>query len=68
MSGIEIDHETADRITVSNLKNQLDLLKKQVKDHEKRGQYMHAEDYDKAKTKLIPSFKLLIEYFGDSSE
>ena len=63
-SGIEIDFETADRITVACMKEQLAYLKKEVSDHEKKGTYMHPEDYHNSKVNLIPALETLIDYFG----
>lgn len=61
---IVLDGETADRITVLTLKEQRGYLVKEIKDHEKKGTYMHPEDYHASKTKLIPAMDLLIKYFG----
>lgn len=74
---IEIDFETADRIAVCTMKNQLDYLLKEQEwfesDTEKRKQlqeewshsmYVHPEDYAKNARDYIPALKLLIGYFG----
>ena len=77
MRGLMIDYETADRITVTTLKDQLEYLKKDIKyfeaDDEKKAKlaekwgyqpYVHPEDYAEAKAKLIPALELMIAYFG----
>jgi hypothetical protein len=62
--GIVLDLETADRITLLNMQDQLSYLKKEVKDHEKKGTYMHPDDYHRTKVLTIPAFELLIQYYG----
>ena len=62
--GIELDFETADRITVLTLKEQRAYLAKEVKAHEKKGSYMHPEDYHETKTLLLPALDRLIKFFG----
>jgi len=64
MSGLTLDFETADRITVLSLKDQLSYLREEVRLHVEEGQYMHPEDYHKSMTKLIPALELLIPYYG----
>ena len=62
--GLEIDFETADRITVCSLKSQLSYLKEEVRLHVEEGQYLHPEDYHESMTKLIPALETLIKYYG----
>lgn len=62
--GLEIDFETADRITLACMKDQLRYLTEEVTQHEKYGKYMHPEDYHESKTSLIPALQTLIKYFG----
>jgi len=64
MQGLQLDYETADRITVCSLKSQLSYLKEEVRLHVEEGQYMHPEDYHESMTKLIPSLETLIKYYG----
>ena len=64
--GLELDFETADRITVLTLKEQRAYLVKEVNDHERKGSYMHPEDYHASMTRLIPALEVLIPYFGGS--
>jgi len=63
-SGIEIDYEVADRITLASLREHLSYLQKEVQDHETKGSYMHPEDYHDSKINLIPSLETLIKYYG----
>lgn len=62
--GLEIDFETADRITLACLKDQLKYLKEEVRLHVEEGKYLHPEDYHMNMTKLIPALELLIPYYG----
>ena len=64
MTGLTLDYETADRITLLALKDHLQYLEDEVKEHEENGQYMHPIDYDDSKTKLIPALKVVIDYYG----
>ena len=64
MRGITLDFETADRITVLTLQDQLKYLKEEVRLHVEEGQYLHPEDYHNSMTKLIPALELLIPYYG----
>jgi hypothetical protein len=63
-NGIVLDFETADKIALASMKDQLKYLKKEVKSHEKKGTWMHPEDYHKSKTQLIPALETLILYYG----
>lgn len=64
MTGLTIPFEVADGITLANLKDQLNYLQQEIKDHTENGAYMHPEDYHNSMTKLIPSLKILVEYYG----
>lgn len=64
MTGMMIDYETADRITVLNLIDMLERLEKENKDCVEKGTYVHPEDFHKNETVLIPALKVLIKYFG----
>jgi hypothetical protein len=64
MNGMTIDWETADRITVLSLKDQLQYLEKEISDHVNEGQWMHPEDYHNSMTRTIPALKHLIQYYG----
>ena len=62
--GLEIDFETADRITLACLKDQLKYLKEEVRLHVEEGQWLHPEDYHKSMTQLIPALETIIDYYG----
>ena len=64
MTGIELDHETADRITLLSLKDHLAYLKEEVRLHVEEGQWLHPEDYHKSMTQLIPALETIIDYYG----
>jgi hypothetical protein len=59
---LEIDFETADRITLLTLKENRKYLKKELKRHEE-GAWMHPEDvvYN---TRLIEALDVVIHYYG----
>lgn len=76
-SGLTIDFETADRITVACMKDQLAYLLRDQRwfeaSEEERvaleeeygyGPYVHPEDYANNASKYIPALRLLINYFG----
>jgi len=64
MKGLELDWETADRITVLNLKDHLDYLKEELRAHKEDGQWMHPDDAIKSEKELIPAFELLVAFYG----
>lgn len=59
---LEIDYETADRITLLTLKDHLSYLKKELKEH-KKGSWMHEEDvaYNFI---LIDALEKIVKYYG----
>jgi hypothetical protein len=59
---IEIDSDTADRITLIALKEQRKYLKKELAQFNK-GEYLHPEDvvYN---TRLVQSLDLVIKHYG----
>ncbi len=59
---LEIDFETADRITVICLKEQRKYLKKELKRFEK-GEYLHPEDVVN-NTRMIQALDQVIKYYG----
>lgn len=59
---LEIDFETADRITVISLKDQRKYLKKELADW-KKGQWLHPEDVV-GNQKLIDALDLVIKHYG----
>lgn len=60
---LEIDFETADRITAITLKEQRKYLKKELARF-KKGEYLHPEDVVN-NTRLIQALDLVIKYYGD---
>ena len=64
MNGLTLDWETADRITLASLKDQLELQEKEVKEHLENGKWMHAEDLHLATTQYIPALKTVIKFYG----
>lgn len=62
--GLQIDFETADRIAVCVMQDQLKYLKEEIRLHVEEGQYLHPEDYELSSTKYIPALETLIKYFG----
>ena len=64
--GLEIDFETADKITLVNLKDQRKFLKKDLKDY-KKGKYLHPEDVVRH-AEIITALELLIEYYGGTND
>lgn len=59
---LELDIETADRITVVCLKAQRSYLKKELASY-KKGEYLHPEDVV-ANQRLIEAMDLVIKHFG----
>lgn len=63
-SGMEIDWETADRITLLNLQDNLKYLESELKAYKEDGQYMHPEDASHSEYIYIPALKALIKFYG----
>ena len=61
--GLEIDFETADRITILTLKEQVGYLKEELRKHIEEGSYMHPEDVADSIMR-IPMMESIIKYFG----
>ena len=61
-AGLSIDFDTADRITLLVLKDQLKYLRKELEDF-KEGKYLHPEDVVK-NAEIIAALELLIPYYG----
>jgi cytochrome c553 len=59
---LEIDYETAERITLLTLKDHQAYLKKDLKEF-KKGAYMHPEDVGE-NVLLIEALDKLIKYYG----
>jgi hypothetical protein len=60
--GITLDFDTADRITVLVLQDQLKYLRKELEDY-KEGKWLHPEDVVK-NAEIIAALELLIPYYG----
>ena len=60
--GLMIDFDTADRITLLDLKDQLNYLRKELEDF-KEGKWLHPEDVTN-NIKIIAALELLIPYYG----
>ena len=60
--GLEIDYDTADRITMLVMKEQLKYLRKELEDF-KEGKWLHPEDVAN-NIKIIAALELLIPYYG----
>ena len=59
---LEIDSETADRITLLTLKEQRKYLKKELARF-KKGEYLHPEDVVN-NTRMVQAMDLIIKYYG----
>lgn len=64
MNGMQIDYETADLITVTNLKEALSYLETELRNHFENGAWMHPEDVWQSKNMYIPALKTIIKYYG----
>lgn len=64
MPGLEIDWEAADKLTLAVLVDHLAMIKDDVHKHENEGSWMHPDDLEFNKSKLIPALEVLIPYFG----
>ena len=59
---LELDFETADRITVITLKEQRKYLKKELA-QSKKGQYLHPDDVVN-NTRVVQALDIVIKHFG----
>ena len=64
--GLMIDYETADRITLSSLKDLRKYLKKELKEY-RQGQWLHPEDVV-SNAEIIAVLDILIPYFGGTND
>lgn len=60
---LEIDSETADRITVLNLKDYRSYLKKELRDY-KKGSWLHPEDVV-INMQVIEALNVVIKQYGE---
>ena len=63
-TGIEIPWEVVDGITLATLKDQLKMLEKSLRQHEKGKSWLHPDDVIDYRDNLIPALKSIIDYFG----
>ena len=66
--GLVIPWEVADQITIENLKDHLRFLQDELDAHVNEGQYMHPEDVENSRDKIIPALQFIIEYYGGVNE
>jgi hypothetical protein len=59
---LELDFETADRITLITLKEQRKYLKKELADF-KKGKWLHPEDVVN-NTRVVQALDVVIKHFG----
>lgn len=64
MTGMEIDWEIADKITLLNLQNQYEYLNQELKNHRENGTWMHPEDVMNTEYLYLPALRTLINYYG----
>lgn len=61
-SGLMLDYDIADKITLLSLQDHLKCLRKELEDY-KEGKWLHPEDVT-GNIKLIAALELLIPYYG----
>ncbi len=61
---IELDFDAADAITILVLKEHRKMIKKSVKAHLKKGDYMHPEDLVFNQHTLLPALDVVIKHWG----
>ena len=64
--GLEIDFDTADRITLLNLMDQRKYLKKELEEY-KKGKWLHSEDVFR-NAEIIAVLDILIPYYGGTND
>ena len=60
--GLMLDYDTADKITLLTMQDQLKYLRKELEDF-KEGKWLHPEDVVK-NAEIIAALELLIPYYG----
>ena len=65
--GLEIDFDTADRITLLTLINQRNILSKQLEDYFKKDKWLHADDVIRY-TETTKALELIISYYGGTND
>jgi len=66
IKGLELDYETADRITLLNLMDHRKNLKKELEEY-KEGKWMHPEDVI-INGEIITALEVLIPYYGGKND
>ena len=61
-SGLMLDYDIADKITLLSLQDHLKCLRKELEDY-KEGKWLHPEDVVK-NAEIITALELLIPYYG----
>jgi hypothetical protein len=64
MTGIKLDYETADQITLAVMQEHCAMLKAEIEQHMEKGTYMHPDDLARNQQEIIPALETLIRYFG----
>jgi hypothetical protein len=64
MREFKLPYEVVEGIALASLQDHLEMLKTEVRNHLQRGDYLHPEDFENSVFKLIPSFEVLIRYYG----
>ena len=64
--GLEIDYDTADRITLLNLIDQRKYLNEELEDHRK-GKWLHPEDVVR-NAEIMTALDILIPYYGGTND
>jgi hypothetical protein len=64
IKGLEIDYDTADRITIAALKDSRKYLKKELKRGAKGKCYLHPDD-EVYNTRLIEAINIILDYHGE---
>jgi len=64
-NGLTIDYDTADRITLLTMKDQLKYLRKELFAFKHHGKYLHPEDIAN-NIKILAALEVLIPYYGGS--
>jgi hypothetical protein len=67
MTGLKLDFEVADKITLANLIESRKMIETMMWEHEHMGTWLHPDDlvYNK---KLLKSLNRVIDYFGGDDE
>lgn len=66
--GMSIPWEVADGITLANLEDQYSYLKEELRSHDEEKEWMHPEDVNNSRNRILPALGVLIEYYGGRVE